>query len=128
MLIVMKGLVEYSYDPDESGSDPEYWGISPTCEVSIGGKDVFAHLQKHLSVNNKVTVTLMNQHWSGDIYMSDNDPGYSEVTPGSAADIIVGPHSLFDRLKEWDGKQVTLVIADRGVNIIAIQSGNLDEA
>lgn len=132
MLLIMRGIVHHEYDPDDSDEDPSQHGISPTRHVYIGGEDVLQQVQKHITKNDpygtkKVTVTIMKEKFSGDLYAHDNGPGYSEVTPGSAADLSVGAHSIFDRLERYAGERVVFVMSDGPQNIIAIQMGDEKE-
>lgn len=128
MLLILKGRVNYSHDPDDRDENPEYHGISPTTDVTIGGVDVMAQVMKHMkNYTGKATCTIMKKEFTGDLYFSDNDPGYSEVTPGSAASLTVGPHNIFDMLEKYSGQEITFMLSDGPQNIIAIQMGDYSQ-
>jgi hypothetical protein len=66
----------------------------------------------------KVTVTIADQSFSGDLEAFEEMRGYSEWTPGTPEELTVGPHDIIELLRRYDGQAVTLWIADEPVNML----------
>lgn len=71
-----------------------------------------------------VTVAFAGKRFTGDEIGSwEGHPGYSEVTPGDEAELELylsggGEHDIKRELRDYDGQEITIWIADEPVNIL----------
>lgn len=86
--------------------------------LSIGGRDVFAAVRA-AEFSGPVTVAVGDMSFTGDtLYVDTGSPDYSEFTPGSPAEFVIGKHNIFPLLEDMDGQTVTLWIADEPFNTL----------
>ena len=63
-----------------------------------------------------VSVCLMDERFDGLLHAICGSPGYSEYTPAEPGQLKVGDHDVFKRLRELNGRNVTLIVADEPAN------------
>lgn len=88
--------------------------------VFIGDRDVLAAVREAFPPvyrERKVTVAIADERYEGALNLDFGSPGYSEYTPADAADLEVGPHSLFDQIERLSGQTITLWIADEPLDL-----------
>lgn len=85
---------------------------------SIGGVDLIRAINQ-TEWSGPVTIALADETFNGDLDCWEGSRGYSEYTPGSAAELKVGPHNILRILERYDGQTVTLWIADEPINTLA---------
>lgn len=85
---------------------------------TIGGRDFLRELSD-AKFNGSVTLAIADERFDGDLYAYGGQPGYSEYTPAEPAELTVGPHNMMDILDRYQGKIVTLWVADEPVNTLA---------
>ncbi len=66
----------------------------------------------------RVYVAIADERFDGDLYALQGLDGYSEWTPGSVAELTVGPHNLIEELRRYEGQTITMWIADEPVNTL----------
>lgn len=93
------------------------WDYHHMC-LSIGGRDVFDAV-RGAAFSGPVTVAVGGASFTGDtLCVAAGSPGYSEFTPGSPAEFVIGKHNIFPLLENMDGQTVTLWIADEPFNTL----------
>ena len=101
----------------------EFKGIVDTSDSStesaytIGGVDFIAQIRS-ANFAKPVTVALADERFTGDLSCSEGSWGYSEYTPGWAAELDIGPHNILKILDRYDGDEITLWIADEPINTL----------
>lgn len=90
---------------------------APCSSVTIGGKDVLTEINATFPGHRVVTVAVADERFEGDLMLDFGSPGYSEYTPGSVAELTVGPHDILEILERLEGQTVTLWIADEPVDL-----------
>lgn len=99
--------------PDDGGYVDEPDG------PEIDGKPIVDAIQESgFQWKDKVTVAIADERFDGDLYASEGCHGYSEWTPGCAADLRCGNHDLTEVLERYEGQTITLWIADEPVNVL----------
>ena len=105
-ILKFKGVVE-TYD----------FCLESANDYSIGGVDFIAKIVA-TPFDSPVTVAIADERFTGDLDCSEGLQGYSEYTPGEPADLCVGPHNILKILDRYDGKEITLWIADEPINML----------
>lgn len=101
-ILRFEGVVSYKFEGDS---------------LMIGGKSVL-HEVMHTRFSDPVTVAFADERFNGDLEAYHGLEGYSEVTPGAFPEFTVGPHDLLKRLREYNGQQIILWVADEPINTL----------
>jgi len=110
MILKLSGLVETG-DSSRVGVFDELDGY-----IHIGGKDFLSEVAEK-EFKNPVTVAIADERFSGDLDY-DFGWGYSEYTPMESDEMKVGTHDVLEILSRYEGKTVTVWIADEPINTL----------
>lgn len=96
-----------------------YWGEY----ITIGGRDVVEEVNG-TEFEGPVTATFIKGNLSvmakdpgSDIYFMEGMQGFSEWTPAEPPDLYVGGHDFADEFAQYDGEDVTFILADEPVDL-----------
>ena len=87
--------------------------------VRIGGVDLVWHIGEQQWKNNKVTIGVADQTFSGTLFV-ECGWGYSEWTPMDSDELKVGDHDLLETLRSKfnEGDEIVLFASDEPGNIL----------
>lgn len=110
MILKFQGRVEMGdscrvSDEDENGS------------VRIGDVD-FVDKVGETTFRSPVTVAIADERFAGDLEL-EYGWGYSEYTPMEADKLQVGEHDILQILERYEGKEITVWVADEPINTLA---------
>ena len=105
----LEGVVSFDWGGGEDGGG----------EIKIGEWGLICEILKLFKSGVKVTIAIMDETFDGELFADVGCGGYSEWTPGDPAELKVGPHNIFNELGRFEGKKVTVVVADGPVNLLA---------
>jgi len=108
MKLILRGRVSIRDD------NPTRWYIGKT--------DLIQAIQKRFgyACEKRLTVGLSGGLYVGGLDLSEGHTGYSEWTPGSPAKLFVGPHNVLDVLSEMEGRDVTMWVSDKPINLLLV--------
>ncbi|KKN69383.1 hypothetical protein LCGC14_0441100 [marine sediment metagenome] len=104
----LEGVVSFDWGGEDGGG-----------EIKIGEWGLICEILKLFKSGVKVTIAIMDETFDGELFADVGCGGYSEWTPGDPAELKVGPHNIFYELRRFEGKKVTVVVAEGPVNLLA---------
>lgn len=103
--------------------------------IKVGDEDVVTAV-RNTDFGERITVAFASAAWRAEfegtgIWACQSSRGYSEWTPGSPSELelffnpnnevgvpVENCHNIKEELREFDGKEVTIWIADEPVNVL----------